>query len=174
MWLQYCTNVTVFGNGADNVVNEFVYVNEPDVPYQGLGYSSKIFINHNEVQNCGRAAVLIGCAADEFKVLYNYVEDATIETTGTRSAINCSTGAKHGRVMHNKIRGTKHKYGIEITASCVNVQTFNNDTIGAVTKPQLNSSTGGGFEGYFMHSTNGNRYIVTVNDAGAPVYTAGK
>lgn len=174
VWVEYSTNVHIFGNDVDNVVNEGVYVVEPDATLQNLGYTSKIFISHNEFQNIGRTPLLVSCAVDEFEVNFNYLKNVATEAgaVGTRSAITVANSAKNGRVMNNKIRGTTHKYGVEITSSCSNVQSFNNDSTGAAVKPQVNNSVGG-FEGYYMHSPNGNRYKVTIGDTGTITATIG-
>lgn len=171
LWSAYNTDITVFGNDVENIVTEFVYILEADAALQNKGYSKRAFVNNNSVQKVGRTAILISCAIDEFEVMFNDIKDATTETVGTRSAINASTNAKNGRIMHNKVRGINQKYGIEVTASCTNVHTHNNDAVGTI-KPQINNSVGG-FDGYYIYSPDGSRFKVTVTNAGALVCTAG-
>lgn len=172
VYAEYCRDVHVFGNDTNNVTTEFMYVAEPDAPLQNLGYTKDLFVNHNELRNTARTGIYFACAVDGFEMLYNYIKDVATETTNTRNAIYCSSGAKNGRIMGNKVRGTKHKYGVECTSGCSNIQTYNNDTTGALTKPQFNNSIGG-FDGYYMHSPNGNRYKVTINDTGVVTATIG-
>lgn len=122
------------------------------------------------MENCGRS-VFNRSGLDGLEVHSNVIINSTTETVGTRSAISASASSRNGRIYNNKVRGANQKYGIDITTTCSNIQTFNNDLVG-LTKGLNNASTTS-FEGTYMYSANGTRYKMTVSDAGAPVFTAG-
>ena len=155
-------------------MNEFVLITEPDATYQNLGHTKNVKINDNIMISCGRAAILVQYT-DGFRINDNLIDSVATETDNERSAINCSSNAKNGKIFNNTIRkaltGNQNKYGVEVTASCTNVQTFNNDAEGK-TGRHINNSVGG-FEGWYAHSPDGTRYKVAVANGGTFTVTAG-
>ncbi|MGE7651220.1 BppU family phage baseplate upper protein [Peribacillus frigoritolerans] len=170
----YSINVSIKDNLVSGITNEVVYVSDAtadgSTSYVGLGYTKDYYISGNRVENCGRSAFNLS-GLDGLEVHSNIVINATTETVGTRSVIVATASTRNGRIYNNKVRGANQKYGVDISAGCQNIQTFNNDLVGSI-KPMQNNSVGG-FEGTYMHSANGTRYKMTVSDAGAPVFIVG-
>lgn len=169
----YCNNVQIKDNLALDLTTEVIYVNDSDIAeHLGKGYTKDYYISGNRAERGGRTGFLIS-GLDGVEIHGNVLTDITLENASgsTRSTMSISNSTKNGRVYNNRVRGAYQKYGIEVTASCSNVQTFNNDSVG-LTRPVLNNSVGG-FEGTYIHSANGTRYRMTVSDAGAPVLTVG-
>lgn len=165
----YCNNVKIKDNNTYDLTTEIAYVND-DGTYVGLGYTKDFYISGNRGEKNGRSGFLL-TGVDGIDANSNILIDPTIETTNTRSGFSLTGGSKNGRIYNNKVQGANQKYGIDITSTCSDIQTFNNDLVG-LTKPMSNASIGG-FEGTYMHSANGTRYKLTVTDAGAPLFTAG-
>ncbi|MFP3509397.1 BppU family phage baseplate upper protein [Peribacillus sp. SIMBA_075] len=170
---SYCNNVQIKDNLVNDITTEIVYVNDGDIAENlGKGYTKDYYIVGNRAERGGRTGFLIS-GLDGVEIHSNILNDITLENASgsSRSSMSLSSSTRNGRVYNNRIRGSLQKYGIEITSSCSNIQTFNNDVVG-VTRALLNNATGG-FEGTFMYSANGTRYKITVSDAGALVFTAG-
>jgi polygalacturonase len=75
-----------------------------------------------------------------------------------------STGA-------DAIIGNQNAYGIQVTSSCKNVQTFNNDVEGKTGK--LQNASINGFEGSYFYSPDGSRYKVSIANGGTISIVAG-
>jgi len=178
--VQYSSNVDIDQNQINDCKYEGIWVYEDAAEgggvYQNLGYTSKINIRHNKVEGTGRTAIMVQYT-DDFDLIDNKIYSPATELDNNWDGINCSSSAKNGRILDNKIRmatsGNQNKYGIEVTGSCSNIQVFNNDAEGKTGRQFLPSSVPSVWAGYYIHSANGTRYKVTVSDAGAQVITAG-
>jgi hypothetical protein len=173
LYLTYGSNVDITDNHIMDALYEGIWITEPDAGYQNLGYTKTIRINNNRIENTGRTAVLFQYC-DGFSISGNTIRNSSYETDGTRDAINLSSGAKNGQVFNNRIRygtGFKNNYGIQATASCTSIQTFNNDVEGK--NGRLLNASVSGFEGYYIHSADGTRYKVTIANGGTISITAG-
>lgn len=161
--IYYANTVRINHNDCQNATYEFFYSSEPS-GFTGLGYTKDFYITNNRIDTCGRAGINLN-TVDGFEVSNNEVINPAIETDNTRSGIFVGVTSKNGRVMGNKVRkaaaGNQNKYGIEVSATCSNVQTFNNDVDGK-TGRVLNSSTSG-FDGLYVNNPTGtaNRTIVS-------------
>ncbi|PAL05745.1 hypothetical protein B8W99_25880 [Peribacillus simplex] len=169
----YCYNVQIKDNLTTDLTTEIVYVNDGDIAeHLGKGYTKDYYISGNRAERGGRTGFLIS-GLDGVEIHTNILTDIALDNASgsTRSCMSLSSSTKNGRVYNNMIRGVYQKYGVEVTSSCSNIQTFNNDAVG-LTRAILNNAVGG-FEGTYMYSANGTRYKLTVTDAGAPLFTAG-
>jgi polygalacturonase len=176
--ILYSSNVSIEHNHIEDCLYEGIWVQEDSTEASGafldLGYTSNINVRFNKVDKTGRNAIIVQ-HTDDFEIVGNKISNAATETDNLRDGINCSSNAKNGRVYHNKVRmaatGNQNKYGVDVTSSCSNVQTFNNDADGKTAK-QVNASVGG-FEGSYFHSADGTRYKVSVANGGTISIVAG-
>jgi hypothetical protein len=173
--ISYGSSVRISGNEGYDSTQEVIFISEPDVAYQNIGYTKEIFIHHNKFERCGQAGINMN-GTDGFEISHNTVRSSSTITDNSKSGIITGTGSKNGRIIHNKVRmatsGNQNKYGVEVTGTCLNIQVFNNDLEGKTAKQSL-PAVASIFDGYYVTSPNGTRYKATVSDVGATVYTAG-
>lgn len=173
----YVNNVSslfIDNNKSYDTVNEFVYVNVIEEKYRDKYFNADISVRQNYIENTGKSAIIIQYTK-QFSVESNYIRHAAIEVDNVRSAILSGNQSLDGKVMHNTVTpdplGNQHKYGVEITQTCKNVQVFNNNAMGKTGNTFI--GTGAGIDGYYMVSPNGSRYVVTITNDGKPVTSAG-
>ena len=166
----YCSDVYILDNLFTNIAREAIITDEDD-----NDLPSGLTTNHRIVNNIVKGAGYSGMLLRYIKgvmVLHNYLEDTANAEDSTRSAIAFSTLIDEGIVAHNRVRmgdGFQNNYGISMSVSTSNLQLFNNDLEGK--SGRISYSGTNNFDGFYIHSPNGTRYKVTVDNLGNLVVT---
>lgn len=172
IYMAYASNSTISHNLMQQVTTEGVFVEEPDTAYGGNGHTANLNVSSNTIRRSGRTAINIR-AARGFHITQNLIEAPAFETDNTRHGIQTSSGASYGKISSNIVipasSGNKNQYGIHVTSTCSYVQTSDNQAQGKSKAVVVEGGTN--FDGLYMHSANGTRYQVTVNNAGNLVFT---
>jgi polygalacturonase len=190
LYLGYVSNCDISHNVSNNLTREDVYVDEtetfwskegeeivdagnddrPDSQLTRSGYTHNVYITKNKVYKCGRTGYYMQFTKN-FKIADNIVERASLEADNSRNGIKVGIDSEDGEVSSNYVRyyieGNKNKYGILVTADCKNIRLFNNDVQGKTGRISLDQ-TGSNFDGFYIHSPNGDRFKFTVDDTGQP------
>ena len=175
IWSETCVDTNIGENYLDVAANNFLYISET-TGWTGLGYTTGLFVGRNKVQNTNQTALNI-TAIDGFRIADNYFKGCGVntDTFAEQASVNISSSAKNGFVGHNSVYlGTtnKPKYGMQLTASCSNVQ-FSNNYLEGVALPLFIGGGTNNWSGEYIYSPDGTRYKVTVANGGAMTVTAG-
>ncbi|CAG7614658.1 NosD domain-containing protein [Paenibacillus allorhizosphaerae] len=174
IFLSYVSNCNIHDNTFVDMATEAVYTEEPDAAYRYNGLTANLIVHDNLIQRCGRTGIFIQ-SLDGFQVESNMIESPATETDNTRSGILAANMAKNGRIAGNRVKkaasGNQNQYGINVTDTCSDVQVTNNYAEGKTGR--IHVAGAANFEGIWFHSTDGTRFIMTVDNNGSPVFTAG-
>ncbi|WP_412676802.1 BppU family phage baseplate upper protein, partial [Bacillus pseudomycoides] len=125
---SYNSNINIINNVAEECTTEFIFLNEGE-GNQSLGISKDTNIINNTINKSGRSTINIQYTHG-LLVENNTVYNPCIETDATRSAISVASTTRNGLVRGNKVykatTGNQNKYGLEVTGSCINVQSYDN------------------------------------------------
>lgn len=164
MTVIYCKNAKITENVIEDTAMDALYMNEDDgEQYTNKGHTANVDITNNTIVNVGRTGLYVQYAK-RFSVIGNTVINSGTEAENTLNAITVTASAAHGLLEGNYVEGSKHRYGIEVTAACSNVRITNNDVNGLVQRTHIAGAAN--FDGQFLHSGNGTRYKLTVSDDG--------
>lgn len=173
---EFIKNAKINSNDARNIFDsEFIMVTENNATYQDSGHTYNIIIDGNRADNVAKTGIYVLHAAD-FKITGNMLDNVANLDHNLRSGISVQSNANRGFVSQNTVKkpsaGNMNKYGVEVTGSCTNIQTFNNNADGATGKQSNVGLTN--FDGFYMYgNTTDTRYKVEIDDSGQFIVSAG-
>lgn len=160
---EYTNDLHFINNIIDDVSWEGIIVQESENEFKNKGYTTNLFINDNILKNPKFTGINIQ-SVKLFTLKGNHIINPANATDNTRNGITISL-SENGTVFDNYVTGTLNKYGIEVTGTASNIQLNNNNVKGKTGVLSL-STTGGNFDGQFIHDTNGNKYKLTISLTG--------
>ena len=165
VYLSLCDNSIVRNVFVDNALYEGIFLGESTSGYTGLGHSFNNIVDNCIVKNTHYTGIRFDGQLNSV-VKYCYLSNVSNLEDNVRSGILLGAGSNDCVVSNNIVKKglvNRNQYGISITSSCSNCQTFNNNVEGATKPIFLQSNTS--FDGYYMD--NGSRkYKVTLNSSG--------
>ncbi|MGG3651366.1 BppU family phage baseplate upper protein [Bacillus pseudomycoides] len=170
---SYNSNINIINNVAEECTTEFIFLNEGE-GNQSLGISKETNIINNTINKSGRSTINIQYTHG-LLVENNTVYNSCIETDATRSAISVASTTRNGLIRGNKVykatTGYQNKYGLEVTGSCFNIQSYDNYLEGKTARASI-SSANGNFAGIYITDANGGLRKLTVDGSGVVSVTA--
>ncbi|MGF7014201.1 hypothetical protein [Ornithinibacillus bavariensis] len=100
----------------------------------------------------------------------NIIRKTSLETPNSRSAIVLSTNCNGVLIKDNQILLSNNKYGISVTSTCLNIQSFNNNAQGI--EGAISIPPNSGFDGLVINNNiSGTRYRMFITEDGKPEFT---
>lgn len=176
---SWCRHVQMEGNIVSNVRRGIYTENTLDCRVAGnrienaladgiwLSKGSNLAVHGNTMKRCGSYGILLN-EITAVTVDHNIADSVGAGEANRYDGIMLSSKVENGSIHSNTVRkavnGNPNRYGIQITASCKNIDTFNNIVEGASGHYRNSSTTSS--DSYCLYSPNGSCYKVTVDDAG--------
>ncbi|MEN2765844.1 glycosyl hydrolase family 28-related protein [Ornithinibacillus xuwenensis] len=157
-WVLNSEDVMIANNSADTCIYEMLYCQNID----------NLYITSNIVNSSGRAGINLAGVKKSI-VEANIARTTSAETTNLRSGIVLSTNCDDVLIKDNKISLSNNKYGLEVTGSCTNIQSLNNNVQGI--EGPISIPVNSGFDGLVINSVNGTKYKMTIDDNGSPEFS---
>lgn len=177
---SWCKNVQLQGNIVTNVRRGIYTENTLDCHVADnrievasadgiwLAKGSNMSVHGNDIKNCGSYGILLN-EITGITIHHNVMDSVSAGEANRYDGIMLSSKVENGSIHNNTVRkavnGNPNRYGIQITASCKNIDTFNNIVEG-VSGNYRNSSTTSS-DSYCLYSPNGSCFKVSVDDAGS-------
>lgn len=153
IWILNSTNISFDKNDCDKMTREMIFAQT----------SNNVVVKNNKVKETGRSGIYFDKIVDGV-IAGNFIEKCSTEESNTRSGIFVGNSSSKIKILNNIVPLSSNMYGIQVTTTCTEVISSNNDVSGITGAVSIPSQSG--FDGLILVGLNGVKYKAVVNAEG--------
>lgn len=158
---NFLSRSKILNNNFENMATEAIFSNEYDEELHNLNYTSDLYISGNIIDKTKKAGIFLQ-RTNQFIIQGNIIKNTSLEKANEYNSVFIATQCSNGLISENIIPINQNRYGIEVSAACTDVQTFNNNANGVSGKVKLGLDNVG--DAFSLYSIDGNRrYDLTLD-----------